>query len=249
MLSITKGAEPYLLPAGKKGVLLVHGFTGSPAEMRLLGEYLHEQNFTVLGVRLPGHGTTVEELSKMRWKHWYGAVLDGFNLLRDICAEVSVVGLSMGGLLALKLAAEEPVDKVVAMSAPVQIFDKRVSWLPLCKYVRAYIPKRRKHYDVDPKYTVNYDRMPLKPLDSMLKAIGKVMGLLPLVQAPALIIQSRSEHTVRPESAQFIYDQLGSKHKELLWLEKSGHIITLDEEREQVFAAVEKFLVERKDDE
>ena len=138
MLSITKGAEPYLLPAGKKGVLLVHGFTGSPAEMRLLGEYLHEQNFTVLGVRLPGHGTCVEELAKMRWKHWYGAVLDGFNMLKDICADVSVVGLSMGGLLALKLAAEEPVDRVVAMSTPVHIVDKRVGWLPLCK--RSWAP-------------------------------------------------------------------------------------------------------------
>ncbi len=249
MLSITKGAEPYLLPAGKKGVLLVHGFTGSPAEMRLLGEYLHEQNFTVLGVRLPGHGTCVEELSKMRWKHWYGAVLDGFNMLKDICADVSVVGLSMGGLLALKLAAEEPVDRVVAMSTPVHIVDKRVGWLPLCKYVRQYIPKRRRHYDVDPEYTISYDRMPLKPLDSVLKLIKKTVEVLPSVQAPTLVIQSRSEHTVRPESAQIIYDALGSTHKQLLWLEKSGHIITLDEERENVFVAIEKFLLERNEDE
>ncbi len=248
-MSITKGAEPYLLPAGKKGVLLVHGFTGSPAEMRLLGEYLHEQNFTVLGIRLPGHGTSVEDMAKTRWKNWYGAVLDGFHLLKDICPEVSVVGLSMGGLLALKLAAEAPVDRVVAMSTPVTIADKRIGWLPFYKYLREYMPKRRKQYDVDPEYTIGYDKTPLKPLDSLLKLIKKTLEVLPKVQAPALIIQSRSEHTVRPESAQVIYDALGSKHKQLLWLEKSGHMITLDEEREQVFHAVEQFLLEREEDE
>ncbi len=93
-MGIEKGAEPYLLSAGKRGVLLIHTFTGSPAEMKLLADYLHENNFTVLSVRLPGHGTKVEDLNCVRHQEWTSAVEDAYHILRELCYEVNVVGIN-----------------------------------------------------------------------------------------------------------------------------------------------------------
>lgn len=87
-------------------MLLIHGYTGSPAELKLLGEYLNKKGYSVFGVRLPGHGTTPEELNKTNWPLWYDAVRKAHEELSQCCSEISVVGLSMGGLLAMKLAAE-----------------------------------------------------------------------------------------------------------------------------------------------
>ena len=241
-LQIMPGAEPFLLTGGARGVLLIHGFTGTPAEMRLLGEHLHEKGFTVLAVRLPGHGTEIQDMESTNWRHWYGAALDGLHLLTGLCNEINVVGLSMGGLLALKLAAEYPVARVAALSAPIFLTTRRLPLLPLYRAFRRFIPKKRRVYDIDPRYHVAYDSTPLASLSSLLDLIASVQADLPNVRCPALIIQSRREHTVRPESATFIQEHLGSQAKELFWLEKSGHVVTVDIEREKVFTKVADFL-------
>lgn len=243
-LHIMPGAEPFLLKGGPRGVLLIHGFTGAPAEMRLLGESLHAKGFTVLAVRLPGHGTEVGDMEITTWRHWYGAALDGRLLLSGLCDEINVVGLSMGGLLALKLAAEYPVSSVVALSTPIFLTTRRLPLLPLYRAFRRFIPKKHRHYDIDPRYNVGYDSTPLASLSSLLELISSVQEDLPNIHCPALLVQSRREHTVRPESATFIFDHLGTQAKELFWLEKSGHVITIDIEREAVFAKVAEFLAQ-----
>ena len=95
-----QGAEPFLLPGGRHGVLLIHGFTGLPAELRLLGEYLNARGFTVLAIRLAGHGTTVEDLSRMEHEDWMDSVRDGYAILSGACDRISVVGHSMGAVFA-----------------------------------------------------------------------------------------------------------------------------------------------------
>ena len=238
-----KGAEPFFLPGNEQGVLLIHGFTGSPAEVRMLGEYLHKKGFTVLAPRLCGHGTTVEEMSKTNWSHWYSAAEDGYHILRSLCKSITVVGLSMGGLLALKLGAGYPVDKLVSLSTPIYIVDKRLSMLPMYRMFQEYVPKKRKMFmDIDPQYSVGYNATPLSSLSSLLELIQRVDKLLPSITAPLLIIQARSEHTVQPKSASYIYDKVGSIEKKLTWLEKSGHIVTLDVDREQVFREIAEWI-------
>ena len=116
---ILPGAEPFFLPGGKRGVLLIHGFTGLPAELLLLGQYLNKRGYTVLGVRLAGHATTVEDMSHMTGEDWMDSVRDGYALLSGICEDISAVGHSMGGLLALRLAAEKPLAASLASSLSI----------------------------------------------------------------------------------------------------------------------------------
>lgn len=238
-----EGAEPFFLHGGEQGVLLIHGFTGSPSEVRMLGDFLHDKGFTVFAPRLCGHGTTIREMSKTKWFHWYSGVEDGYHILKSLCKSVAVVGNSMGGLLALKLAAEYSLDKIVSLGTPIYLADKRVSMLPMYRIFREYIPKKRKVYkDIAAKYSVGYSATPLSSVSSLLQLIQQVDRLLPIVKAPLLIIQARWEHTVEPRSAAHIYERVGSSEKQLVWLEKSGHMVTLDREREQVFRQIAAFL-------
>jgi len=244
-LTIMQGAEQYFLRNGEKGVLLIHGYTGTPAELRLLGDFLYAHDYSVLGVRLPGHGTTPEELNKTDWTMWYEAVKTAYGELSKSCTEVSVIGLSMGSLLAMKAAAELPVKKAVFMSAPIYVYDKRAPFVGVAKYFRKWINKKRRSYDVEDKYNIAYEVMPLKALHSMLKLINHCSReVLPQIKVPCLIMQSRQEHTVRPESAEFIYNKLGSAEKKLIWIEHAGHILTLANNREEVFKEVLAFLQE-----
>ena len=241
-IHILPGAEPFLLKGSSKGVLLLHGFTGSPAEMRLLGEHLNKQGFTVLAIRLPGHGTIVRDLELTNWRHWYGAALDGYLLLSGLCNEINVIGLSMGGLLALKLAAEYPLHSVAALSTPIFLTNRKIWLLPLYRLFRRYVPKKQRGYDILPKYFVGYDKTPLSSLSSLLDLIQEVRLDICRVECPVLLIQARREHTVRPESASFLFENIKAKNKELFWLEKSGHIVTLDMERDLVISIISDFL-------
>ena len=149
----------------------------------------------------------------------------------------------MGGLLALALSAQLPVWKTVSLSAPIDLYDKRAHYVDMFRLFRTYAPKKRRRFaDVDDCYTVAYESTPLACVKSLLQLIRHVQRLLPQVQAPLLVMQGRREHTVRPRSALHIYEQSGSLQKELVWLEKSGHLVTLDVERELVFAQVKAFL-------
>ena len=242
---ILHGGEPYFLPGGNHGVLLVHGFTGVPAEMLLLGRYLHSKGYTVLGVRLAGHGTTPEDMSRMNYEDWYDSVCDGYSLLTGCCETISVVGQSMGGLLSLRLGANTAVDKIVSLSAPIFIHeDKQLYRLPLRERCQnRYQPKRRRQIaDVPEVCNVSYGEMPMMAIHELLDLIDEVKKDLPRIKQPLLVVQSHGDHTVRDRSGTYIYKNAGSYHKKLHWLEESGHLVTLGVQREEVFSQVAEFL-------
>ena len=242
---IINGAEPFLLPGGSKGVLLIHGFTGSPSEMILLGNHLYRQGYTVLGVRLAGHGTTVEEMANTNWHEWYHSACDGYHLLRGICHEISVIGLSMGGLLAMRIAKDFPVKKIVSMSAPIFIANERnLRFLPpLERSVGRYQRKNRRDLpELAKRYNVSYNKMPLVCVHQLLDIIEDTKKILSEITKPILIAQSENDHTVKAESGQYIYDHVQSKEKYLFKMKLSGHLVTLDIEHDKLFTEIEKFL-------
>jgi len=245
MLDTMKGAEPFLLPGGKRGVLLLHGFTGTPAEMRLLGEHLHRYGFTVLAPRLAGHGSNVKLLEHCLWPDWFQSAADGYWLLQDLCEHVSVAGLSMGGILALLLAAHYDIEAAVTMSAPIHIQTHGIELLPPKKECFGkFVPKGRRHFFGEAeRYSIAYKATPAAAVHELLGVIQAACGAMMNLKQRLLIVQSKNDHTVRPDSADFLYEHaVNALYREKFMLQTSGHIVTLDEEREKVFMKIVNFL-------
>ncbi len=253
------GAEPFFYPRGKTGCLCIHGFTGAPQEMRWLGQYLAERDVTVLGVRLAGHGLTLADMRRSHRRDWYASVLDGYTILRQTCDRVFVAGLSMGGVLGLYLASEHPVDGVICMAAPLYLEDPRLSLVPILAQVVPYIPKERKQGPdtLDAKVRqeqerrgepvtghVSYSGGPTRAIAQLMKLMKETDERLRHVEAPLLLIYSKTDPTVPPGNMEYIYNKVASEDKRVMWLEESEHVITEDVHRDEVFEATWKFISE-----
>lgn len=233
--------EPFYFPGNEVGCLLIHGFTGSPGEMRPLGEHLATAGYTVKGVLLPGHGTTVKDLACTRWPDWYEEVVKGYWQLKEHCQQLFIIGLSMGGDLALHLAANEEFNGgVVSICAPIFLAKKKAYLSPFLQYFIRYSPK--KNYGSKNYQSFWYDQYPISCTASLVKMLKVIKKELGAIKNPALIIQSTLDKTVDPKSAEYIYENIASTSKELYWLNKSGHIATLDSEREKVFSLITEFI-------
>lgn len=232
----------FLQGKDKTAILLVHGFTGSPAELRFLGEYLNEHGFTVYAPLLAGHGLTPEKMAKTNKEDWWNSVVDAYDLLLSKgYTDIIAVGLSMGGALSLKLAMHKSLVAVISMAAPIYIHNRFIGLSRWMKYVKTYQVKKRKDDNIE-QFLVSYDKTPLICAESLDRLIKEVRNNLGRVSVPILIMQGKKDETVRFESAQYIYDHVSSVKKELQWYENSTHIMTLDKGRDMVFANVLEFI-------
>ena len=243
-----EGAEPFFLPGGRHGVLLIHGFTGLPAELRLMGAYLNERGFTVLAIRLAGHGTTVEDLSRMEHEDWMDSVRDGYAILSGACDRVSAIGHSMGAIFALLLSIESELTHVVSLGAPIMIAPEQgLEHLPTREAcIDRYVPKaRRKLRDVPQGANNTYRRMPLVSIHELLDVVAILCAQIGRVTAPLLIVHGERDHTADPKSADYLYENVGSPRCEKFILPDAGHLLPLDlGVRERVFARTAAFLSE-----
>ncbi|OGO47171.1 MAG: hypothetical protein A2Z30_01775 [Chloroflexi bacterium RBG_16_64_43] len=232
--------RPFLFSGGSVGCLLIHGFTGTPNEMRGLGRFLADEGHTVLGVRLFAHSIEPRDMMRAAWHDWAASVEDGYWMLREAGREVVVLGLSMGGALALELAARLPLAGVVAMAAPAAMpKDWRLNFTRQISLVIPYVDKGPSDW-VDPSvaaHHVDYPRYPVRSTGELRQLIAHMYEALPRVTAPTLIIHSRTDGGVAPENAQVIFDRLGAAERELLWIERSGHVLTEDAEHLRVWRA------------
>ena len=239
-------AEPFFFPGGRTGCLLIHGFTGAPKEMRTMGEALHQRGYTVLGVRLAGHATRPEDMLRTRWEDWLLSVEDGLHLLGGAADRIFVCGLSMGGVLALMAAARFSIAGVVAMSTPYKLPpNPMMRFLPVLKRVKPKISKGGKGDWVDPASAEGHVDYPYYPSQSILelnRLLAEMRANLPAVSVPALLIHSRDDGGIPFTNMEKIYLALGSRRKEMLAIEQSGHVIVRDQQREQVFEAVDRFI-------
>ncbi len=244
-LTFLPGAEPFFFRGGAVGVLLTHGFTGAPREVRPVGEVLAAAGYTVLGPRLAHHGTRIEDMFRSRWQDWAASALDGYYLLRDQCETVFVGGLSMGGVLSLYIASQQPVAGVFAMSTPMRplldAMDWRSRYAGALGYVMPVSPKGPPSPGSDPAH-VSYPSYPVRAIAQLRALLQVTSALLPRVQAPALVIHSRGDTGVPAANLDYIYDHLGSADKDKLWLEHSGHIVTEGPERAPLFDRILRFV-------
>lgn len=225
--------SPFFLPGGPVGLLLIHGFTGSPPEMRLVGEYAHQRGYTVLAPLLPGHGTTVDDANKWRWSDWVECTSGALADLEGRCERVLVAGLSLGALLTLYLAAHHPeLAGAIAYSPAVMFADPRLNLLPVLKYLIRQAPKGKGHA-VDPALKSrlwSYDIWPTIALHETVRFARQVKRALPQVKCPSLVLYSTADRDIHPDAARFTYEHIGAEDKELVTLHNCGHCITVDAE-------------------
>jgi len=239
------GAEPFFLSGSRCGCLLVHGFTGTPKEMRWMGEYLHSQGYTVLGIRLSGHATQPADLVRMRWWDWMASVEDGLNLLRSCCDRVFIAGLSMGGALCLLSAAHFPISGVIAISTPYQL---PADWrLDFIRTIALFQPKVQKgasdwQNQAAAKDHLDYPFYPTRSIAEVEDLLINLRAALPRIQVPVLLAHSRSDQAVLPDNMPKIYAALGTADKQMVWVENSGHVVIREPDRQKVFNAAHNFI-------
>jgi len=240
--NVKKENLPFVfITEGNKAVLLIHGLTATPWEVKELGIYLAQKNITTYAPLLEGHGTTPYNLELVSWQSWYKDVKEAYNILSQNNDYVYVIGVSTGANLALLLSADTDFSGVVAIGAPIWLKDKRTEFvwlykhLPSYRYIEREIEEERKDY--------YYELLPSQSVYELTKLVLKVRGNLGRVDEPILIIQSTEDQTVNPKSAEYIYEHVGSFNKTLSWKEKAPHVI-LEENKNEIFNEVYNFISE-----
>lgn len=205
---------PFLLTAegdGAAGVLLIHGFTATPWEMHTLGTALFQAGYSVYGVRLPGHGTTPEDLAGRRWEEWLSAVERGFRLLAGRCSRVYGVGMSTGALLLLLLAETQPMAGLVLLSPYLRLRHPLALATGLLRFFHPF-QKHQVAPDLRPFY---YERRPVNGIFQLCRLLRRVRSSLGQLRSPALVIGSLGDRVIRIDSQIELFQHLGSRQREL----------------------------------
>jgi carboxylesterase len=245
---VLPGAEPFFLPGGPTGVLLLHGFTSSPAEIRPLGGFLAELGYTVYSPLLAGHGTAPEHLRATTWQDWVDSALEGLPVLAKAgCTRVALVGLSLGGSISLYLAEQRPADflSVVTINSPVfipTIFQPALRWLG-----EGLLPFFDKGITDLPatepgRHSLTYSRTPLESVSALIAFLDQVNTGLPQVETPTLVIYSRRDRLVPSFNAMRIYSTIHSLDKHLMVIHGGRHVLTLGPDAPRTFDAIGQFL-------
>ncbi|MGQ0623154.1 MAG: alpha/beta hydrolase [Sporichthyaceae bacterium] len=243
-MPLLAGAEPFHHAGGPTGVLLCHGFTGTPQSLRGWAGELAGAGLTVALPRLPGHGTRWQDLNITRWADWYGCVEREFAALRERCERVFVMGLSMGGTLSLRLAQcrSGEVAGLVLINPSVIGLDPRLRILPVLSRVLPSLSGIASDIKKPGVSELAYPRIPLAALESLRQAWGTVRADLPRVTAPLLLMRSLVDHVVEPDSARLILSRVSSLEVTEIVLHDSYHVATLDNDAARIAAASLNFV-------
>lgn len=241
-MPILPDAEPYVAdaaPERRVGALLCHGFTGSPGSLRPWALALTEAGVAVRLPRLPGHGTSWQEMNRTRWPDWYGEVERGLDQLRERCDTVVVMGLSMGGTLALRLAQErhDDVAGLVLVNPALHSEDWRLRLLPVLKHLVPSLPGISSDIAKPGVVEPAYDRTPLKALASLAQLWTLTKRDLPKVDQPLLLFHSPVDHVVEPSNSAYLLAHVASTDLEERLCENSYHVATLDHDAPAIFSA------------
>jgi len=231
------GAEPYRHDGGETGVLLCHGFTGSPQSLRPWGEYLAERGLTVSLPLLPGHGTRWQDMQLTGWQDWYAEVDRELVALSGRCSRVFVGGLSMGGTLALRLAEKHgtAISGVMLVNPSVKADSPQIRAVPLIRHFVPSVAGITSDIAREGGGELGYDRTPLHAVHSLSRFWGIVRGALPQVTQPLLLLHSRVDHVVHPSNSAVVLGKVSSTDVTERVLERSYHVATLDHDAEQIF--------------
>jgi len=238
--SVIPGAESFYINGGEVGILLSHGFMGTPQSMRYIGEKLAQYGYSVLAPRLKGHGTHFRDLEQCTFYDWFETLENAYLQLKQTCTTVFVLGQSMGGALALWLAQTYPEIKGVILVNPALT-------LP------AYDPFRGKE---NPRYVIEgnpdikannvheitYLKTPIRAIHQLQKLMDNTPQILPEIKCPIFAVKSIEDHVIPPENTDFILDHIGSGVKELSVLKNSYHVASMDHDKGKIVQDSHSFI-------
>ena len=243
---IMKGAEPIFVKKGRIGVLLLHGLTSTPQELKYLANYLISKNFSVYVPLLKGHGTSVVNLARTKKEDWENSALKAFDKLSKSTNKVYVIGSSMGGNLAFRIAAKRKVAGIISMGTPM-FFKKQLSYKIIFNVLRIFKNFVKKKYPTKRikkiiKKKVHYTEFPLNCVSNLTKLIKISEKDLPKIKAPALVMQSSTDHILPKENAQWICEHIGSAQKRIFMVPDSYHVFCIDKNRNIAFKEIYNFI-------
>ncbi len=244
-MPVMPGAEAYAHDGGRTGVLLCHGFTGSPQSLRPWAEYLAHAGLTVSLPRLPGHGTTWQEMAKTRWEDWFAEVVRAFDEMQARCDEIFLMGLSMGACLALRLAerSECAVRGLVLVNPSLTADNKLLFALaPVLKVLVRSVKGIASDIKNPDAREAGYDRTPTKAAATLPGLWKSTQQHLAGVTQPVLVYHSTVDHVVGPASIKLLAGALRPGQLEVRELADSYHVATLDNDAEAIFAGSLEFV-------
>lgn len=235
--------KPFLFEAGKRAVLLLHGFTGSSADVRMLGRFLQKKGYTCYAPQYKGHGVPPEELVVSGPDDWWKDVLDGYQLLKDQgYEEIAVAGLSLGGVFSLKLGYTLPVKGIIPMCAPMHIKSEAVMYTGVVQYAEEYKRREQKTEQQIAAEMALFKKTPMTTLKALQQLLQEVRENVDMIYTPTFVIQARHDEMIQTESADIIFNEVEAEQKQIKWYEHSTHVITLGQEKEQLHEDVYQFL-------
>ena len=247
MVAVMKDAEPFSFEGGDIGVLVVHGFTGSTQSMRYLGEGLHRRfGFSVVGPRLPGHGTSPDDMETTGYLDWMGGAEKALRELAERKSKVFVTGLSMGGTLTVNLAARCPdlVAGIAPIAAPVGLMTDAIAGVLALNPAPKRIPGIGSDIKAPGVKELAYEEVPMNCLREVSVLISLTRDLMHKIVCPALVLHAREDHVVPAVNAMEIVRTISSDDIRLLWLNNSYHVATLDNDKDLIVDRVGRFFSE-----
>lgn len=236
---VIPGAESFYIKGNEIGILLIHGFVGTPQSVKFLGLELAAKGFTVLAPRLKGHGTHFKEMEETTFAEWIADLEHAYSELKKVCSHVFIVGQSMGGALSLLLSKKVNPSGVITLNAAFSVpgYEQYKNELAL-----QYVPEGKPDIKDDSVIEITYPFVPVHAIKQLLAVIEISKANLSEVTCPLLLFKSIEDHVVPAESTNYVYDHVSSWQKEIVELKNSYHVASMDHDKFTVVEHAEWFI-------
>lgn len=237
---VIAGAETFYFEGNDVGILISHGFMGTPQSVVYVGKRLAQLGYTVLAPRLKGHGTHYHDLENCTKEDWFHSMEKAHNVLKRRCSTIFVMGQSMGGTLALHLAHKfQSIQGIMLINAALTI--------PTLEYVKGsteprFIDEGTPDIKAKNVHEITYQKTPLTAIHELQNLMESTPAILSNIKTPILGIKSTIDHVCPPENTEYILEKIGATKKEIITLTNSYHVATMDNDKETIVEACHQFV-------